>query len=46
MPKLPWWKRQLYVEGLLWEFTDADDTEYLDGSFEDLQGQGFSVNEV
>lgn len=42
--KLPWWKRKLYVEGLLWEFADQDETEQLDGSQESLAGQGFTVN--
>jgi hypothetical protein len=43
---LPWWKRKLYVEGLLWEFADQDAPEVNDGSLDDLQGQGFTVNSV
>ena len=42
-PKLPWWKRKMYVEGLLWEFADQDETEQLDGSPESLASQGFTV---
>ena len=41
---LPWWKRRLYVEGLLWEFADKDSTEYDDGAPSGLAEQGFTVN--
>lgn len=47
VPNLPWWKRKLYIEGLLWEFSDnKEDTEYIDSTPENLQGEGFSVNTI
>lgn len=47
-PFLPWWKRKLYVEGLLWEFAEQDEEGYeeVDGSLDSLGGMGFTVNSV
>ncbi len=43
---MPWWKRKLYVEGLLWEFANKDDepNEYVDATPENLVDQGFTFN--
>lgn len=43
---LPWWKRKLYVEGLLWEFASSETNETNDGSLDALEEQGFTVNSV
>lgn len=43
VPKLPWWKRRLYVEGLLWEFAEQEEDEVLDGTVDNLAEQGFTV---
>lgn len=43
-PNLPWWKRKLYVEGLLWEFAEQDESEEVDGSLDSLGDLGFSVD--
>ncbi len=45
VPALPWWKRRLYVEGLVWEFSNEEPDETVDGGDPDaLQGLGFTVN--
>ncbi len=45
VPQLPWWKRKLYVEGLLWEFANQEEDEVVDATPENLEGLGFTVNE-
>lgn len=45
-PLLPWWKRRLYIEGLLWEFTEQEEDEIIDSDLGSLGGLGLTVNEV
>ena len=35
----------MYVDGLLWEFADTEETEYVDGTADNLRDQGFTVAE-
>ncbi len=46
MPRLPWWKRRLYVEGLLWEFSNQEEPDYVDATPDGLASMGFSVGSV
>lgn len=43
--RLPWWEWKMYVDGLLWEFADTEETEYVDGTADNLRDQGFTVAE-
>lgn len=46
VPALPWWKRRFYVEGLLWEFANEQENEQVDGTLDNLEGQGFAVGSI
>lgn len=48
VPSLPWWKRKLYVEGILWEFANdgEEETEYIDDDTDSLGAEGFTVNTI
>lgn len=36
----------MYVEGLLWEFSDEEESEQIDDSLDALSNQGFAVQSV
>lgn len=47
VPRLPWWKRRLYVEGLVWEFTEQEEErELVEATPENLGALGISVRTI
>lgn len=40
---LPWWQRQVYMEGLEEEFGERDDESYIDDEFDDDLGAAVSL---
>ena len=44
--ELLWWEHKIYVDGLLWEFSDQDPDEVVEGTTENLQDLGFSAQSV